>query len=225
MSTGLFDYPPGTLFGRVVPKSRLQAHASPGKVVRELLVRQVDRLVWQHKLAPETLRLPGSRAVPEVQVFHLFLKTGELAPELLTYLDHAIAFPTVFEVWHDDRVHVMAAFKRPSEADNTKWVVSGYFASDWLPGDTVRTPLPVVLDLDHLYAHILTALMPFPAHPGEGLQERVDRMEQIRTVQRELTRCESRLRREKQFNRQVPIHAELRRLQQVLERLTGLEQT
>jgi hypothetical protein len=29
----------------------------------------------------------------------------------------------------------MAAYKRHSEADDNKWVVSGYFAGDWLPGD------------------------------------------------------------------------------------------
>lgn len=42
-------------------------------------------------------------------------------------------------------------------------------------------------------------------------------MERIRLKQRELARCEARLRQEKQFNRKVAISAELRDLKQELE--------
>ena len=63
-------------------------------------------------------------------------------------------------------------------------------------------------------------LMPYPARPGEDLQKRVERMELICLKQRELDRCEARLRKEKQFNRKVSINAELRDLKQKLEGLT-----
>ena len=45
-------------------------------------------------------------------------------------------------------------------------------------------------------------------------------MERICLKQRELERCEARLRKEKQFNRKVAINAELRDLKQELENLT-----
>jgi hypothetical protein len=62
-------------------------------------------------------------------------------------------------------------------------------------------------------------LMPYPARPAEGLQARVERMQQIRSKQRELEKCEVRLLHEKQFNRKVAINAELRDLKQELEGL------
>jgi hypothetical protein len=70
-----------------------------------------------------------------------------------------------------------------------------------------------------LYGHLLIPLMPYPARPAEGLQARVERMERIRLKQRELERCDARLRQEKQFNRKVAINAELRDLKQELEGL------
>lgn len=78
----------------------------------------------------------------------------------------------------------------------------------------------MVFDLETLYGHLLVPLMPYPARPGEDLQTRVDRMERICLKQRELDRCEVRLRKEKQFNRKVAINAELRDLKQELENLT-----
>ena len=83
-----------------------------------------------------------------------------------------------------------------------------------------RKHLPMVFDLQALYGNLLMPLMPHPARPAEDLQAQVERMERIRLKQRELERCEARLRKENQFNRKVAINAELRDLKQELDNLT-----
>lgn len=219
MTTVLFDYPKKAAFGRVLPKSKIYEHARPTSAIKELFVRQVEQISWQYKLAPETINIKGTVAVPEIQVFSIALRDDELKTEVLRCIDQVIPFPILFELKHDGKVKPTAAFKRPSEADATKWVVSEYFDGDWTLGDTSRTPLPVVFDLEALYGHLLAPLMPYPARPGEGLQARVERTERIRIKQRELVRCEARLRKEKQFNRKVAINAELREIKIVLSEL------
>lgn len=220
MTTVLFDYPKNTAFGRVLPKTKIYEHGSPSSTVRQFFVRQVEQIVWQHKLAPETVNLKASKAVPEIQIFSITLKGDELKPEVLRCIDLAIPFPIIFELRFDGKVKPVAAFKRPSEVDASKWVVSEYFDGDWTPADTPRKPLPMVFDLEALYGHLLMPLMPHPARPDEGLQARVERMELICLKQRELERCDARLRKEKQFNRKVAINAELRDLKQELVNLT-----
>jgi hypothetical protein len=220
MTAVLFDYPKNAAFGRVLPKNKIYEHGSVSSTVRQLFVRQVEQIVWQHKLAPETVNLKASKAVPEIQIFSITLKGDELKPEVLRCIDMAIPFPIIFELRFDGKVKPVAAFKRPSEADASKWVISEYFDGDLAPGDTPRKPLPMVFDLEALYGHLLLPLMPYPARSGEVLQERVERMELIRLKHREVERCEARLRKEKQFNRKVAINAELRDLKQELENLT-----
>lgn len=220
MTAVLFDYPKNAAFGRVLPKNKIYEHGSPSAAVRQLFVRQVEQIVWQHKLAPETVNLRASKAVPEIQIFSIALKGDELKPEVLRCIDLAIPFPIIFELRFDGKVKPIAAFKRPSEADVSKWVISEYFDGNWVSADIQRKPLPMVFDLEALYGQLLMPLMPYPARPDEGLQARVERMELIRLKQRELDRCEVRLRKEKQFNRKVAINAELRDLKQELENLT-----
>jgi len=220
MTAVLFDYPKKAAFGRVLPKNKIYEHGSVSSTVKQLFVRQEEQIVWQHKLAPETVNLKPSRAVPEIQIFSIALKGDELKPEVLRCIDLAIPFPIIFELRFDGKVKPLAAFKRPNEADASKWVISEYFDGDWAPGDTPRNPLPMVFDLEALYGHLLMPLMPYPARPAEGLQARVERMELIHLKQRELERCEARLRKEKQFNHKVAINAELRDLKQKLENLT-----
>ena len=215
----LFTFPESAAFGRILPKNKIYEHASPSAAVKGLFVGQVEQIVWQFKLAPETVNLKPSRSVPEIQVFRIALKTGELKHDVLHCIDRAIPFPILFELRYEEKIKVIAAFKRPSDADRSKWVVSDYFESAWLPTDLPRTPLPVALNLEVLYAHMLTPLMPFPVRPGEGLQACVERMEQIRSKQRELGKCQVRLRKEKQFNHKIAINAELRDVKQELGRL------
>lgn len=221
MTAVLFDYPKSAAFGRVLPKNKIYEHASPSTAVKTLFVRQVEQITWQYKLAPETVNLKGTPSVPEIQVFSIILKTGELIYDVLQCIDRAIPFPILFELRYEGKIRAVAAFKRPSDADSSKWVVSDYFESTWLPSEAPRTALPVVFDLEALYARLLAPLMPFPARPGEGLQACVERMEQIRSRQRELGKCEARLRKEKQFNRKVAINAKLRQLKNELEAMSG----
>jgi len=220
MTAVLFDYPKNAAFGRVLPKSKIYEHGSLSSAVKQLFVRQVEQIIWQHKLAPETVNLKASTAVPEIQVFSIALKGGELKTEVLRCIDQAISFPILFELRYDEKIMSIAAYKRPSESDSGKWVISEYFESGWVSSNTPRKPLPMVFDLGALYAHLLTPLMPHPARSGENLQAWVERMELIRSRKREMEKCEVRLRKEKQFNRKVAINAELRDLKQELENLT-----
>ena len=216
--TTLFAYPTNTAFGRVLPKSKIYERTQPTTAVKELFVRQIEQIVWQYKLAPETINVQGTTIVPEIQIFRITLKTGELNPEALRCIDQAIPFPLVFELCHEGKVKSIAAYKRPSAADAAN--ISPYFAADWLPEDTPRHPLPVVFDLETLYAQLLAPLLPYPPRLGESLQAQVDRMAEIERVKRELERCEARLAKEKQFNRKVAMNAEKRELNGQLKNLT-----
>lgn len=222
--TTLFAYPSNAAFGRVLPKSKIYERTQPTTAVKELFVRQIEQIVWQYKLAPETINVQGTAAVPEIQIFHITLRTGELKPDVLRCIDQAIPFPLVFELYHESKVKTIAAYKRPSEADAAKSVISPYFATDWLPESTQRQPLPVMFDLDALYAQLLAPLLPYPPRQGESLPEQVDRMAEIGQLQRELERCEARLAKEKQFNRKVEMSAERRERQFYLNELTQLKQ-
>lgn len=223
MTGSFFDYPKAAAFGRVVPKTKIYEHAGAASALRDLFVAQVDQVVWKFKLAPETINLPSTRSVVEIQVFEISLRAPDPDEAIFRAIDRAIPFPLIFELTRSGKRKTIAAFKRPSDADPTKWVISEYFGTDWAPEDEPRRPLPVALNLGALYDSILTAMMPVSAAAGEDIQTRVARMETIRTKTREMDRIKARLAREKQFNKRVAINSELRAVTQELERLNAGE--
>ena len=220
----LIAYPKQAAFGRVLPKNKIYEHSGANTRLKNLFVGQIEQIVWQYKLAPETLHLSARPGVPEIQIFSIQLKTPELHGDVLRCIDGAIPFPIVFELIFDGRTQVIAAFKRPSlsggESDASRWVLSDYFATNWLPMDSERTAMPVALHMGGLYEQLLYRLIPLPARPQETLAELVARVEQAQAKQRELDKTTARLEKEKQFNRKVEINAAVRQLKTELQRLT-----
>lgn len=231
----LIEYPERARLGRVVPKNRIALAAHSSSRVREQLTTHVAKIIWQFKLARETLNLHGSKAVPEIQVFTLALKaTGindALPVELLKYIDQAIGFPIIFELTASredgashEAIRVAATYKRPSEADPGKWVTGDYFATDWLSAVAPRAPLPVSLDLTRLYEQLIRQLIPVQARPGELLTSLLERQRRIASMQRECHRLKARIQREKQFNRKVSLNRQFRELKTELEALENIIQ-
>lgn len=219
----LFDYPKKAHFGRVLPKNKIYEYAGANTKMKELFVRQIDQIVWKYKLAPETINVPATKAVPEIQVFAVTLKTGELKEDVLRAIDKAIPFPILYEISYGARIKATACYKRPSDADSEKWVVGSYFATEWLQdGTTTREALPVKLDLGALYEELLGSLIPYSPGKGETLQQLVERAEAIASQQKELARTQVALGKEKQFNRKVEINAKIRTMKQQLEKLKAL---
>ena len=220
----LIAYPKQAAFGRVLPKNKIYEHSGANTRLKELFVEQVEQIVWQYKLAPETINLPARPGVPEIQIFSIQLKATELHEDVLRCIDGAVQFPILFELnqglGDQAKTQVVAAYKRPSEADASRWVLSSYFTSDWMPAATARTAMPLALDMAHLYSVLLQGLMPLPARPLEALPDWISRIEQAASKRREVEKTQARLTTEKQFNRKVEINATLRQLKSELEQLS-----
>ncbi len=213
------SYPKQAAFGRVLPKNKIYEHSGANTRLKDLFVEQVEQIIWQYKLAPETINLPAKPGVPEIQVFAIQLKTPELHLDVLRCIDGAVQFPIVFELSFDGRTQVIAAHKRPNETDGSRWVLSDYFGTAWLPRDIERAAMPLALDLGGLYEQMINRLIPTPARPQESLADFVARVELVAAKQREIEKTASKLAKQMQFNRKVEINATLRQLKNELEEL------
>ena len=211
----LFAYPQAARFGRVIPKNKIYEHADASTALKERFVAEVDRITWAYKLAPETINLGGSDAVPEIQVFEVKQRGDMLTEDVLRAMDRAIPFPILFELVSGAKRRSVAAFKRPNEGGKSKWVVSNYFWADWQEEGAERKALPIALDLSGLYDKILTTLMRFPRNKKKTYRP-------VLTVLRrsgqgkDVARIKAKLAKEKQFNRRVEINRTLRTAQQEL---------
>lgn len=237
----LYEWPRAAAFGRAIPKNKIYEHAGANTALKATFVREVDQIVWSHKLAPETVNIAATKQVCEIQVFRIAVRTAKLDQEVLSAIDKAIPFPLFFEVTNGEQIMVAAAYKRPSESDKSRFVISSYFLSDWFPASGQRTALPIALNMGSLYERLLeplvkrqiaqlvanvSGIMNSPIAPAVAdqlvsLEDRIAQAEAIKAKVHDVMRISGRLAREKQFNKRVAINAELRTAKQELERLSA----
>lgn len=229
--TAFFDYPERTAKGQKVPKSRIYLASKASRSLQLKMAKIVDRITWLYKLEPDSLNLPATPDVPQIQIFSIQLKQAAiqkaLPEDILRSIDKAIGFPVIFELISPPNenstsahVRVAAAYKRPSEAEAGKWVTGDYYASEWQPANTPRSPLPIAHNLSGLYQQIIRQLIPVPAYEGETIAEQAERQRLINIKQRDFKMLESRIQREKQFNRKVELNHKLHEIKVELDALT-----
>lgn len=216
----MIAWPAQAAVGRPVPKSKIYSRSKRNTRLKDLFVRQVEQIVWQYKLAPETINLPAQPGVPEIQIFGLQLKSAALHYDVLRAIDGAVQYPVLFELTWNHRVRAVACYKRPGETDTGRWVTGDYYSGPWEQVDRPRTPMPVALQLGGLYEQLLQSLMPLAVRPGETLARLVERIALVKAKEREVERATARLNKEIQFNRKVEINANLRKLKAELEELS-----
>lgn len=207
----MFAYPEKARYGRPIPKTKVFEKSGATSSIRKRFAAGIDKLVWEYKLSPETVNLPARDGMFEIQIISASLKSPDLDTDLLRVIDQAIPHPILFEVEHGDRVRTVAAYKRRHETSEGAWVVGEYFEGPKRPRSAARQPLPLALDLAGLYEALLRTFL-LPARRGESLRDQVERLGRFRVAQGEMRTLESRIKREKQFARQVDLERELRTL-------------
>lgn len=219
MTDLLYRWPTAAKFGRRVPKEKLYAHSRVTTAVRERFVSEVQRITWAYKLAESTINLPGSAEVPEIQIFQLDAKTGDVSENVLLAIDRAIPFPIIFEVTRNDRtgqsVRMVAAHKQLGTGGPQ---LSDYYSTGWQPVHAERQSPPAAITLPGLYTALLEPLMPVAVRPGDDIAAVSSRLKIVGTLEREIAALERKLRVESQLNRKIEILRTLKTKQEELEK-------
>lgn len=214
----LYKWPVAAKFGSRVPKEKFYEYGNVSTAVREKFVSEVQRITWAYKLAESTINLPGSASVPEIQVFNIDTKTGDVADQVLSAIDKAIQYPVIFEITGESagepQVRMVAAHKQLSSGAPK---ISAYYSTGWLPADAERLPLPTAIGLPALYAAILEPLTPVMIRPGEEMSEVAERLATLGKLEREISALERKLRTEPQLNRKIELRRSLKTKQLKLE--------
>lgn len=223
MTATLYRWPAKAEFGRVVPKNKFYERGQVAAAVKERFVEELQRITWAYKLAESTINLPGTKTVPELQVFQIDVKSDDVSDVVLAAIDKAVKTPIIFEITRstaDSRqTRQVAAPKTPGAT--TALGRGTYFSTPWQDAEAERMPLPTAIDLPRLYIALLEPLLPVAIRPGEELSAVTARLESARQLAREIGTLERKIRNEPQFNRKVEIRRLLTTKQGSLADLTS----
>ena len=223
----LYKFPQQAKVDRLIPKNKFYEQGKANTKIEQLFVDQVENIRWAYKLASSTIHLQDQEDLKEIQIFRVKSRVEDLDVSILSFIDKLILTPIVFEVVYQDKVKVVATYKRLNQADKTKTVIGQYYASEWLE-DHDRIELPLYLKLADLYEHFIAQILPITSSEDSGnddelvsIELKLQRAQQLESLQKQLDKLKSKLRTEKQFNRKVELNKHIHALESDLNKLVN----
>ncbi|MCE6238265.1 DUF4391 domain-containing protein [Acinetobacter cumulans] len=223
----LYKFPPQAKVDRLIPKNKFYEQGKANTKIEQLFVDQVENIRWAYKLASSTIHLQDQEDLKEIQIFRVKSRVEDLDVSILSFIDKLILTPIIFEVVYQDKVKVVATYKRLNQADKTKAVIGQYYASEWLE-DHDRIELPLYLKLADLYEYFIAQILPITSSEDSGeddesisIELKLQRAQQLESLQKQLDKLKSKLRTEKQFNRKVELNKHIHALESDLNKLVN----
>jgi len=182
-----------------VAKEKLYANAALTTAVKDVIKDQIESVSWRNKLADSTVSVAAGETVQEIQVFEVALRQKALDKRVLPAIAKAIPYKVLFLLTFDGKAQACM------EASGT------FYNTDWftLEGFTLRFE---GLNLDAVYENLARQIAGGRLDPDGDIAQAVARDKQRQRLEREIAALEKKVLREKQFNRQVELNGELKRL-------------
>lgn len=215
----MLGLPKSTEFNRRVPKQKFYENLTVSPAVKRAFAEQIKAIWWRNKIAAATMNLAAGETVTEIEVFEVCLSAPRLDEAVLRQIDREIPYHILFLLEYEGKYQAWTAYKEAAGSGANAFKVGTYYHTDWLE----EAALPLKLDglnTDKVYENFVRQIAGEPlSQTGEPLKESVERDKRRQILQKQIAALEKKVRREKQFNKQVQLNAELKRLKKDLEEL------
>lgn len=214
----MLGLPQSTEFNKRIPKQKFYENITVTPAMKRIFVEQIKVIYWRNKIAATTVNLAPGSIVTEVEVFEVKLTETPLDESVLRQIDREIPYHIIFLLEHEDKYQAWTSYKEASSG-TTAFKVGTYYHTDWLSEDEL--PIHVDgLDSDTVYENFVRQIAGNVLTPASGvlesLKESVEREEKHKSLQKQIDALETKMRKEKQLNRQIQINTEIKKLRKEL---------
>lgn len=213
--------PETTYFHKRIPKQKFYDNLSVSSELKREFIDRIRIIYWQNKIATSTTNLAAGETVTEIELFVVHLNSKEIPEHALQQIDREIPYHILFLLEHEDQWQAWVAYKEQSGSGSNAFKIIGYYHTEWMKEDALPLRLEG-LNLDQAYENFVRQIAGNALqrdHNGESLKESIDRETRRKTLEKQISLLQSKVRKERQLNKQVQLNAELKALKKELEAL------
>lgn len=211
----MLNLPKSTEFNKRIPKQKFYDNLNVTPAIKQAFTEQIKTIYWKNKIAPSTTNLAEGVQVNEIQVFEIKLNSPSLDESVLKLIDKEIPYHILFILNYEEKYQLWIGYKEES-GESTAFKVSGYYHTEWTENPQIEIQ---GLDMDKVYENFVRQIAGdrLSADNDESLQESIEREQQRQALQKQIEKLKKAIKREKQFNRQIEINTELKKLKKKME--------
>ena len=214
----MINLPKSTEFNKRIPKQKFYEKLNVTPTLKRSFIDQIKTVIWRNKIAESTLNISPGKTVTEIEIFEIQLNSSELDTDVLKLIDKEIPYHIVFILSFDGKYQAWTAYKEEAASGNSAFKVDTYYHTEWVAEEEL--PLKADgLDIDRVYENFVRQIAgdALKNVNDESLKESVEREKRREQLKKQIAVLEAKMRKEKQFNKQVEMNGQLKRLKKELE--------
>lgn len=207
----MIQFPSSTLVGKPVPKAAFYKHLEVNARIKTRFVEDIDRIVWLAKLTPSTLHIEDGEAVHEIAVFQVTLKSEDVPDDVLLTIDRQMPRHTLFVLQFGERYRLLLNYKEWIDESKGTFRIIRSFRTEWTASESLRLTMEGST-MDKVYESFAGQISGLGTDNAADTKRIIDLQQQLAQKRRAVEALQKKVRAEKQFNRQMQLNAEARKL-------------
>ena len=210
----MLDLAKSTEFNKRIPKQKFYENMDVTSELKKKFAEQIRIIYWKNKIAPTTINLEKGRNIAEIEVFELKLNTMQFDENILLQIDKGIPYHILFLLEYEGKYQAWIGYK---EIDDKKIRVSQYYHTQWLDEKSLPCKMEG-LDMDSVYENFVRQIAGDELKSKEktDLKEDIEKAQEQKKIEKQIKSLQTKIRKEKQFNRKIELNNELKKLKKQL---------
>jgi uncharacterized protein YydD (DUF2326 family) len=188
--------PKEALVNKFIAKTKFYEKANLNAKLQKEFIDKIQKITWKYKLAESTISIAKTEVVTEIQIFEIELKYQVIPKNILKVIDQSIPYQILYRFVCGANIAYGITLK-----ENT--CVENYYFSDWNADIAFDFS---GIDLEKVYQKLVKAFIRDEARNKGSFSEIIDVDNKIKALKAEIASLESKISKEKQFNRKVDIN-------------------
>lgn len=203
----VFNLPDAALVDKFVAKSKFYEKAALSSNIQDEFVDKIRKITWKYKLAENTIGISKTNDVTEIQIFEIELKEQVIPRKVLRIIDTSIPYQILYHFVYNGNFAYGITLK-----DTTG--IGNYYFSDW--NEPIHFDFTGI-DLEKVYQKLVKSFLETDYPHTSDFNAIIDREKSIQALEKQIAGLESKIAKEKQFNRKVEMHKMLLEKKQKLK--------
>jgi len=214
------EFPKSTEFNKRISKQRFYDNLSVTSELKQLFVQQILTIYWRNKIAPSTVNIEAGKEVVEIEIFQLKLNQQNLDLKVLELIDKGIPYHILFLLEYNGLFQACIGYKEIDNTQSNSFKMHNYYQTNWLTIEQLNLQIEG-LNTDSVYTNFIRQIAGeyLSIKTSENIKEAIIRDEKQKKLLKQIGKIEAKINKEPQFNRQIKLNEELKKLKKELKGL------
>ena len=215
----MIGLPQSTEFNKRIPKQKFYENLTVSASLKQSFVDQIKTVYWRNKIAASTVNIAEGNDVEEIEVFEIKLSSENIDEGILKQMDKEIPYHILFLLEFNGKYQAWIGYKEEVQSGNSVFKVNNYYHTDWLEVENLPVKMEG-LSIDVVYENFVRQIAGGQlgeANTAESLKDSVEKDLQKQTLEKQIISLKTKLKKEKQFNKQIEINTEIKKLKKELQ--------